>query len=522
MFAGIDLGTTCSVLAILDEFGNPSVVPNADGDRITPSVVFLDRDNVAQVGTEAENRAGEDDARCIFEIKRHMGSEHRVVVDAKNWTPTELSALILKKLATECSPTGKSITSAVITVPASFGEPHRAATMDAGRLAGLNVLGIINEPTAAAVYYSHAQGIQGNVLVYDLGGGTFDATVLTVRGDDVRVLTNQGVRNLGGTDFDRLLVSRSREQYLEEAGGPLVDTPEGENELRLEKMRDRIKHSLSRRDKAGVSLQGESHPEAIRFEFTREQFDQEIDTRVERTIMLVEQAMGDAKLEFSDLDHVILVGGSSRIPLVQKRLTDVCGQSPTIDPSLDEAVALGAAIHAGRLLMRKDASLLTAGQRAELAKKKVVEVADHYFGTLAVTHAQETLPGAAPAMELRNFILIEKDTPLPCEKSDSYNTIYDGQDLIRVKVTQSLEATDDPELVETVGSFEFALPSGRPAGCEVWLTYGYDENGRMTAHVRDTESGREKSVEVLNGSSSSGSTGSEARAAPKLEDWVVE
>jgi len=467
MFVGIDLGTSTSALAHVRADGNPEIVPNADGERLTPSVVFFDRfEGVKLIGSAAKD--GGDPERTVRHIKKRMDDPSFVVeMDGEKWTPTEISALILSKLRKDCAKIIGPIEDVVITVPANFNELARKATVTAGRLAGLKVRRIVNEPTAAALYYAHTQSIRGRVLVYDLGGGTLDITILDIEGDNVDILLSEGARHLGGSDFDEILIDLIGQKYLEQNGrGLILDSAQ---RRRLLAMSEDTKKRLSKLNVVSEKIGSEEHGLA-EVELTRDDFEEAIKRLLTRTIMLLEQALDTLGLTPQDINHVVLVGGSTRIPKVQELLTRQFGKPPVSCGNVDECVALGAALFA---------------QRA----RRVSEVCNHSYGTLAII--EDALTGAA---RVQNSVVIPKNTPIPCSMSQTYVTSENNEELIEVEITQGED--HDPRYVDIVGKISLRVPPGRPAGCAVTVTYSYDENQRVRAQVYDEESGLRKDVDI--------------------------
>jgi molecular chaperone DnaK len=466
-YVGIDLGTTLSGLAHLKSDGNPEIVPNADGERLTPSVVYFDsHEDVKLVGSAA--RDGGDPDRTIFQIKRHMDDpEYFVELDGRKWTPAEISALILAKLKRDCSRIVGDINEVVITVPANFNELARKSTIAAAEMADMKVRRLVNEPTAAAVYYANTQGLQGRLLVFDMGGGTLDVTILEVSGDTVRILTSEGARHLGGGNFDEMLLDVYAEQYRRQIKAELFSN---------ERQRRRVLHAAEDAKKMLSKLQrvndtiGNDTDGIARIDLTRESFDKIISGLLTRAIMLVEQALDSAKLKPAEIDHVALVGGSTRIPKVKAALEKFFGKPPKSCGNVDEAVALGAAIFARR-------------------SARVREVCNQSYGTLAyVVNAKTGEEG------VQNSIVIAKNTPIPCSKTQVYTTSEPNERVIEVDITQGEDS--DPRYVDVIGRITLEVPPNRPAGCEVAVTYSYDENQRVRAMVHDKDSGRSQEVAV--------------------------
>lgn len=466
-FVGIDLGTSTSALAHVRPDGNPEIVPNADGERLTPSVVFFDRyEGVKLVGSAAKD--GGDPERTVRHIKKHMDDPSYVIeIDGEKWTPTEISALILAKLRKDCARIIGPVDEVVITVPANFNELARKATVTAGRLAGLKVKRIVNEPTAAALYYAHTQGVRGRVLVYDLGGGTLDITILEVEQDRVDILLSEGARHLGGSDFDEILLELIAEKYREQNGRDLILDPV--QRRRLLAAAEDTKKRLSKLSVVSEKIATEDYGLA-EVELTRDSFEDAIRRLLTRTVMLLEQAIDALGLAPTDIDHVVLVGGSTRIPKVQELLTRHFGKAPVSCGNVDECVALGAALFAKRA-------------------RRVSEVCNHSYGTLALIE-----DAATGFSRVRNSIVIPKNTPIPCSMSQTYITSEDNEELIEVEITQGDD--QDPRYVDIIGKIALRVPPGRPAGCAVTVSYSYDENQRVRAQVYDEESGLRKDIAI--------------------------
>ncbi|HYF37078.1 MAG TPA: Hsp70 family protein, partial [Prosthecobacter sp.] len=409
-YVGIDLGTSLSGLAYLKPDGNPEIVPNADGERLTPSVVFFDsHEDVKLVGSAA--RDGGEPERTVFQIKRHMDNpEHLVEIDGRKWSPSEISALILSKLKRDCSKIIGDIQEVVITVPANFNELARKSTIAAAEMAGMRVKRLVNEPTAAAVYYAHAHGVQGRVLVYDLGGGTLDVTILEVKGDDIRILTSEGARHLGGSNFDELLLDAYAAQYEKETGAQLFSSER--HRRRVLQATEDAKKMLSKLQRVNDTVANDSNDGIARIDLSREHFETMIRHMLTRTVMLVEQALDAVKLKPSDIDHVVLVGGSTRIPKVKQVLEKMFGKTPKSCGNVDECVALGAALFAKR-------------------SARIQEVCNASYGTLAMVYNAKT-----GEERLMNSIVIPKNSAIPCSRTQVYQTSEDNERVIEVDITQ--------------------------------------------------------------------------------------
>lgn len=467
-FVGIDLGTTLSGLAYLKSDGNPEIVPNADGERLTPSVVYFDaHEDVKLVGSAA--RDGGDPDRTIFQIKRHMDDpEHVIDIDGRKWTPSEISALILSKLKRDCSRIIGEINEVVITVPANFNELARKSTIGAAEMAGMKVKRLVNEPTAAAVYYAHNQGVQGRILVYDLGGGTLDVTILEVNGDNIKILTSEGARHLGGGNFDEILLTAYEEQYRKQTGSDLY--ADERHRRRVLQAAEDAKKMLSKLQRVNDTIANDKDGGIARIDLTREGFEKMVRRMLTRTIMLVEQALDEVKLKPQDIDHVVLVGGSTRLPKVKTMLEKYFGKPPKSCGNVDECVALGAALFA-----KKSA--------------RIQEVCNASYGTLAMIYN-----AATGEEKLQNSVVIPKNTPIPCSRTQLYLTSEDNEKLIEVDITQGED--EDPKFVNVIGRLSLEVPPNRPKGCEVAVTFSYDENQRVRALVVDKQSGRSREVAV--------------------------
>jgi len=488
MIAGIDLGTTFSALAILNKIGRPEVVPNSEGERLTPSVVYFDDDQDAtvRVGIEALNCRQLNPDRAVRWIKRHMGdSQWRKTIGNRVWTPEEISSLILKKLKQDAEMIYPGIESVVISVPAHFDEVRRKATMDAGALAGLNVIGIVNEPVAAALYYATTHDVNGRVLVYDLGGGTFDVTIMDVSGQNITIVCSQGDHALGGMDFDRKILQIFEKAYQEQTGQPLITNPQ--EQAQYEDEAEDVKKTLSRRPSAKKILYGKGG--SARVEITQQQFEEAVEPLVGRTEMLIDVSLQEIGCSAQEIDQVLLVGGSTRIPLVQQRLTEKFGKPPVTAVNVDECVALGAAIHAGLTLLRNHPGAGGGGHRRGLRDIKLKDVCNHSYGTLCAPIDETTGKHV-----IRNSIILKKNTPLPCEAMQTFYTMCDGQTELQVTITQGED--EDPDFVNKIATEIFELPPHRPANRPIVVRYSYDLNQRMHCSFCDEESGRILEVDL--------------------------
>jgi molecular chaperone DnaK len=486
--AGIDLGTTFSAIAVLDSIGNPVIVPNADGDRLTPSAVYFDEEcsSTIRVGIEAINSRHVNTQRSVRWIKRHIGDpDYAVTIDDSSYNAVQLSSLILKKLKNDASLEYGDIQDVVISVPAHFDEVRRKATMDAGTLAGLNVVGIVNEPVAAALYYAATQNVSGKILVYDLGGGTFDVTIMNVNDRNIDIICSQGNHALGGIDFDNCLLNKLVEDYKHKFNADLIESDE--DRARLEDEAEDIKKTLSRRPSAKKMLYGPAGN--MKIEISREDFEKQIDELICETQMLLDVAIDEASLSPEQINKVLMVGGSTRIPCIGQKLTEVFGFEPERAVNVDECVALGAALQTGLTMLRKNENAVPEGVKTGLNTIHLKDVCNHSYGTLCAPVDKDT-----GQRKIENRIILKKNTPLPCKASQTFYTMHDGQDMVEVTITQG--EGNNPEYVNTIATYKLDLPEDRPAGCPIEATYSYDENQRMHCTFCDLTSGRMLEVDL--------------------------
>lgn len=466
---GIDLGTTFSAVAIINKAGVPEIIPNREGERITPSVVLFDGDSPI-VGSIAKTAATASPLNVVQFVKRQMGNKGwRFKTDSgASITPEEISALILKRLKEDAEiALGESIFDAVITVPAYFNDAQRQATKDAGRIAGLNVIRMVNEPTAAALSYGLKQdGPVQTVLVYDLGGGTFDVTILRIGSGEISVVATGGDKNLGGFDWDNALMTHINDQ-CKGAGGPdLLDNPEQESTLRAKC--EIAKKTLSSRDKASVLLNigGKSGTAQI----TREQFEAITKPLFKRTISIMEFVLEEAKLTWNDIDKILLVGGSTRMPGVSRWISETTGITPSAELHPDEVVALGAAIQAA--LCRRDCGGEVQSTNNLLPVLRVADVNSHGLGVVALNEDE---------LEF-NSVIIPKNTRIPCQVSDTFRTVVDNQQQIRVRVTQGDDENID--YVVVIGEAPIPIPP-YAKGAPVEIIFDHDLSGQILVSVKD-------------------------------------
>lgn len=487
---GIDLGTTYSALAIIGAAGRPEIVPNQDGERLTASAVFFQEGGPILVGEAAVRAARGFPDRVVRWVKREMGDgSWKKKVNGRSYGAIEITSIILRKLKQDAERTLGPIQSAVVTVPAYFDEHRRRATIEAGKLAGLEVLRIINEPTAAAIAYASSVGQQGTVMVYDFGGGTFDASLVRVREElAVEVLASDGDHQLGGYDLDRALAAHYNSRLQEEKG---VQVPEDEDNgewLGVIDDAERDKRDLSKRSGVRGRIQWAAH--LLNVDVERPLFEDMIKDYVVRTQMLVENVLSQANVGTEDVDAVLLIGGSTRIPLVRRMLAEMfeCPIQDSISP--DEAVALGAAIQAGIIMNERGIGDISPEAAARLTHAEVRDVTPHGYGTMVVDMSPMLAPQRGRPREV-NEIMIKKNTPLPATRKETFYTLYDGQRSVDCTITQGEET--DPHFVKMIAQGEeLRLPEGLPAQSPIEVAYRYDLDGCMECVFTEPSSGRSK------------------------------
>jgi len=471
---GIDLGTTTTLIATLSQSGDAVIINNQAGEKLTQSAIWFEDANRANIGTEAKKMVGVAD-NVFVEFKRDMGDENIVhKVFDKDLLPRDLSAIVLRQIREQFETVHGKVDAVIITIPANFTDQARADTIKAAEAAGFKLTedALVNEPTAAAIYYASTSPskLVGNFLVYDFGGGTFDATILKVDGDNIQVITSMGVQRLGGKDLDDKLSELIARKY-ESVSGKKFD----EKECNLHKYEvEQYKHTLSVRDKVSVPLRTPTG--IVRLEITREEFNEAISALVAQAEMAVDSALLAAKLSPSDLAGVFLAGGSTRVPALTESLERQLGLKP-MAKNVDEAVALGACLYAG--IRNKDK--LSAGQKQQIAAKKVQDVTPHFFGTTYFNREKG---------RLMNETLIAKDLPLPCTVTKSFARNQHHDQRINFRITQCSRDEEDVAFVNVIWEgFLDNLPKVSQES-EIQITYSYDLNGIMKCKVVDMMSGR--------------------------------
>ena len=476
---GIDLGTTNSCVAVM-EGGKPVVIANTEGIRTTPSVVAFTKTGERLVGDPAKRQAVTNADKTISSIKRHMGSDYKVTIDDKKYTPQEISAMILQKLKKDAeSYLGETVSEAVITVPAYFNDAQRQATKDAGKIAGLDVKRIINEPTAAALAYGLDNETEQKVMVYDLGGGTFDVSIIEIGDGVIEVLSTNGDTHLGGDDFDQKIIDWMVSEFKKAEG---VDLSTDKMALqRLKEAAEKAKKELSSATTTNINLPfitaTADGPKHFDMNLTRAKFEELVNDLVERTAIPVQNAMKDAGLNYSDISKVLLVGGSTRVPCVQEKVKQLTGKEPNKSLNPDECVAIGASIQGGKL-----AGDAGAGD---------ILLLDVTPLSLSI----ETMGGIATK-------LIERNTTIPTKKSQVFSTAADNQTAVDINVLQGERqfAKDNKSL----GQFRLdGIPPARRGVPQIEVTFDIDANGIVNVSAKDLGTGKEQHITITSGTNMS-------------------
>ncbi|MBP3888782.1 MAG: molecular chaperone DnaK [Cellulosilyticum sp.] len=466
---GIDLGTTNSCVSVM-EGGKPVVIVNADGNRTTPSVVGFSKTGERLVGDVAKRQAVTNHERTVISIKRHMGTDYKVTIDDKKFSPQEISAIILQKLKADAEAhLGEAVTEAVITVPAYFTDSQRQATKDAGRIAGLDVKRIINEPTAAALAYGLDNEHEQKILVYDLGGGTFDVSVIDIGDGVIEVLATSGDNNLGGDDFDQKVIDYLVQEFNKQEG---IDLSQDKVAMqRLKEAAETAKKELSQKTSANVLIPficagGQSLDVTI----TRAKFDELTADLVERTMGPVRTALNDAGVNASELDKVLLVGGSTRIPAVQDAVKRITGKEPFKGINPDECVSVGAAIQGGKL-------------SGEAGSGDIL-----LLDVTPLTLGIETMGGVATPV-------IPKNTTIPTKKSQVFSTAADNQPAVDIHVVQGERPMANDN--KTLGNFKLDGIMPAPRGIpQIEVTFDIDANGIVKVSAKDLGTGKEQHITI--------------------------
>lgn len=488
---GIDLGTTFSAISKINQYGAPEIVTVGDkSERMIASILYFGSDQTTYVGKAAIDRleVERDSTKLVKLVKRYMGEDYYPSeIEGKKWTPSELSGILLARMKKDFEDQYGKIDKCIISVPAYFDEKRRQATMQAGKLAGLPVIGIVNEPTAAALLYAKEFKVKGTSLVFDLGGGTFDVTILKINYPNIEILASEGDRDLGGARFDELIKKFGEEKMGKEFWiNPQKQDEKDVDEYLADIAAEEIKKILSRKEvAAGIGRFGKD------FSITREEFEKLIKPYFAKIELLIETAIEEAKIDIKNVENIILVGGSSRIPLVATLIKKMFGKEPIRMGNMDEAVALGASLYCG-LKVASDSSsnsLLSARAIEDLAKVKLVEITNFPFSTASLSFNEEI-----EDYQDTTSVILEKGTKVPCKNTKTFYTMADNQTQIRFRVLQG--DLPDPKDNTQIYEGEFEIPSGRPQGQPIEITFEYDSNAMMKCTCKDVKSGKTHVVDL--------------------------
>jgi len=484
---GIDLGTTTTLVARFNEAGKPEITNNAEGNPITPSVVqIVDADNVI-IGSEAKKFLGTGTANVFAEFKREMGTDKSWPVGADTVSPVKLSALLLKKVVADYAEQFGQPQSVVITWPANYRNEQREATKDAAARAGLKVEYFIEEPTAAALYYATDTALDGKYLVYDFGGGTFDVTLIEAHGNNITVLYQDGVQQLGGKDLDNALLKLIGDKFRAKTSDEFDALDCNFDKLAVESN----KHTLSTRPSVQIRLVSGKHG-PIAIEVSRDEFEAGISHLVSQAEMACENVLRCGKddpaqhVKKSDIKEIFMAGGTSRVPAMQASVERLFGKKPKVK-NPDQAIAMGAAIYAAH---KSSGGTLNTLQARAVADIDVSLIAPHFFGTSVLSEDNTGV---------YNDTVISKGNKLPCREERTYYTVSDNQTTVNCDVSQSAIEEKNCEFVTKIWEGSLALPSGRPAGQPIKVIYAYDLNGTMQCSFEDVKTGKVTKVDLKPG-----------------------
>jgi len=494
---GIDLGTTFSGVSKINSLGRPEIVPNNEAERITASAIFFDPSGKTITGTAATRQSAQDPDRYAEMFKRDMGEEFYRGTDGKprevagkKWSPVDLSSILLSKLRSDFEKTVGKIDYAVVTVPAYFDDKRRRATKLAAEKAKINVISIINEPTAAGLYYATQKDINGKTIVFDLGGGTFDVTLLDIAKNngknEVDIITSLGDHKLGGKDFDMAIVKDMSTKYKAQYGEEIKSY--SQDYFYLMEIAQNLKKDLSKKE--SVSFNARLPKGTLNYTLKRSEFEKMISPFFEKIEMLCESVLDEAKEKADNIKNVILVGGSSRIPLVTKTIKEVYNLEPIQVGNMDESVALGAALYAGiEMAAKEGAAVLNEEAYNELKGTNVTDVTNNGYGTIVMDRDPET----GSIVEV-NSILIPKNTKLPHTVTKKFFTMSDNQTAVDINITEG--NSESVNRVNVKKKIRMELPSGRPQGQPIEVKYSYDKNGIMHCEFFDVNSGRREEIKL--------------------------